>query len=85
MVDHGHNLRASRLSDAAVLRALISDLAEGNLSGDVRAIAIQRPPMVSSYSVRAELIDGETDGQTKPRVMLFITDPESYSVYCRRL
>ncbi len=73
LVDHGQNLRAARLADTAALHALFRYLAERNLFGDGQAIAIRRPSMVRLYSVRAELVDGET----KPRVTLFITDIES--------
>ena len=73
LVGHGQNLRAARLADTAALHALFRYLAERNLFGDGQAIAIRRPSMVRLYSVRAELVDGET----KPRVTLFITDIES--------
>ena len=75
-VDHGHTLRAARLEDTATLHALIRDLTDGNPYGDMQAIALRRPSKVRPYSIRAELVDGESDGEFEPRVMLFITDPE---------
>lgn len=75
-VDHGQTLRAASLEDTAKLQALIRDLTDGNPHGDRQAIALRRPSMVMPYSIRAELVDGESDGETGPRVMLFIMDPE---------
>ena len=75
-VDHGQTLRADRLEDTATLHALIRELTDGNPNGDMQAIALQRPSTVRPYSIRAELVDGVSDGEVAPRVMLLITDPD---------